>query len=44
MSKVARAFKSANEVVVKKVLPFGTIYLSEEGFSTLVNIKTKNRN
>ena len=44
MSKVAKAFKIAHEEAVKKLLPFGTTYLCEQGFSTLMNIKTKNRN
>ncbi|XP_035214636.1 protein ZBED8-like [Stegodyphus dumicola] len=44
MSKAAKAFKIAHEEAVKKLLPFGTTYLCEQGFSTLMNIKTKNRN
>ncbi|XP_072392116.1 protein FAM200C-like [Diabrotica undecimpunctata] len=45
MSKAAKAFKIAHEEAVKKLLPFGTTYLSEKGFSTLImNIKMKNRN
>lgn len=44
MSKAAKAFKIAHEEAVKKLLPFGTAYLCEQGFSTLMNIKTKNRN
>ncbi|XP_072377709.1 protein FAM200C-like [Diabrotica undecimpunctata] len=44
MSKAAKAFKIVHEDGVKKLLPFGTTYLCEQGFSTLMNIKTKNRN
>ncbi|XP_072381091.1 zinc finger MYM-type protein 6-like [Diabrotica undecimpunctata] len=44
MSKAAKAFKIVHEDAVKKLLPFGTTYLCEQGFSTLMNIKTKNRN
>ncbi|XP_050519383.1 protein FAM200A-like [Diabrotica virgifera virgifera] len=44
MSKAAKAFKITHEETVKKLLPFGTTYLYEQGFSTLMNIKTKNRN
>ncbi|XP_035226238.1 protein ZBED8-like [Stegodyphus dumicola] len=44
MSKAAKAFIIAHEEVVKKLLPFRTTYLCEQGFSTLMNIKTKNRN
>jgi len=44
MSKAAKAFKAAHEEAVKKLLQFGIIYLCEQGFFTLMNIKTKNRN
>ncbi|KAK9717243.1 hypothetical protein QE152_g24266 [Popillia japonica] len=44
MSKVAKAFKTAHEEALKKLLPFGTTYLCEQGFSTRMNLKTKNRN
>lgn len=44
MSKVAKAIKIAHEEAVKKLLPFGTTYLCGQGFSALMNIKTKNRN
>ncbi|XP_072383865.1 uncharacterized protein [Diabrotica undecimpunctata] len=44
MSKAAKAFKIVHEDAVKKLLPFGTTYLCEQGFSTLMNINTKNRN
>jgi zinc finger BED domain-containing protein 5/7/8/9 len=42
--KAAKAFKIAHEEAVKKLLPFATTYPCEQGFSTLMNIKTKNRN
>ena len=41
---LSQAFKIAYEEVVKKLLPFATSYLCEQGFPTLMNIKTKNRN
>jgi hypothetical protein len=44
MSRAAKAFKIAHEEAVKKLLPFATTYLCEHGFSTLMNIKTKQRN
>ena len=44
MSRAANAFKIAHEEAVKKLLPFATTYLCEQGFSTLLNIKTKQRN
>ena len=44
LSKAAKAFKIAHEEAEKKLLPFATTYLCEQGFSTLMNIKTKNRN
>ena len=44
LSKAAKAFKIAYEKAVKKLLPFATTYLCEQGFSILMNIKTMNRN
>jgi hypothetical protein len=44
MSRAAKAFKSAQEEAIKVLLPFATTYLCEQGFSTLVNLKTKYRN
>ena len=44
LSEAAKAFKISHEEAVKKLLPFATTYLCEQGFSTLMNIKTKNRN
>ena len=43
LSKAAKAFKIAHEAE-KKLLPFATTFLCEQSFSTLMNIKTKNRN
>ncbi|KAK2724253.1 hypothetical protein QYM36_000948 [Artemia franciscana] len=42
--ETAKALKIAHEEAVKKLLPFGTTCLYEQCFSTLMNIKTKNRN
>jgi hypothetical protein len=39
MSRAAKAFKIAHEEAVKKLLPFATIYLRKQGFSTLMNMK-----
>jgi hypothetical protein len=44
MSTAAKAFKIVHEGVVKKLLHFATTYLCEQGFSTLMNIKTMQRN
>lgn len=44
MSKAAKAFKIAHEKAFKELVPFRTTYLCEQGFSTLMNIKTKSRN
>ena len=44
MSKAAKAFKIAHVGATKMLLPFTTTYLCEQGFSTLVNLKTKYRN
>ncbi|XP_026476289.1 protein ZBED8-like [Ctenocephalides felis] len=44
MSKAAKGFEIAHEEAVKKLLPFGTTYLCEQGFSSLVNIKSRSRN
>ena len=44
MSKAAKAYKTAHLEATKMLLPFATTYLCEQGFSTLVNLKTKYRN
>ena len=44
MSKAAKSVKIAHEETVKILLPFRTTFLREQGFSTLLNVKTKNRN
>lgn len=44
MSKTAKAYKTAHMEATKMLLPFATTYLCEQGFSTLVNLKTKYRN
>ena len=44
MSTAAKAFQIAHEEAVKKLLPFATTCLCEQDFSTLTNIKTKQRN
>jgi hypothetical protein len=44
MLRAAKAFKIAHEEAVKKLMPFATTYLCDQGFSTLMNIKTKQRN
>ncbi|XP_067141801.1 protein FAM200C-like [Centruroides vittatus] len=44
MSEAAKVFKIAYKEAVKKLLPFATTYLCEQGFSILMNIKMKNRN
>ncbi|XP_068200595.1 protein FAM200C-like [Palaemon carinicauda] len=44
MSKTAKAYKNAHMEATKMLLPFATTYLCEQGFSTLVNLKTKYRN
>ncbi|XP_068200630.1 protein FAM200C-like [Palaemon carinicauda] len=43
MSKTAKAYKTAH-MEATKMLHFATTYLCEQGFSTLVNLKTKYRN
>ncbi|XP_068243859.1 protein FAM200C-like [Palaemon carinicauda] len=44
MSKTAKAYKTAHMEATKMLLPFATTYLCEQGFSTLVNLKTRYRN
>ncbi|XP_068245162.1 protein FAM200C-like [Palaemon carinicauda] len=44
MSKTAKAYKTAHMEATKMLLPFATTYLCKQGFSTLVNLKTKYRN
>ncbi|XP_042241175.1 protein ZBED8-like, partial [Homarus americanus] len=44
ISRAAKAFKIAHVEATKMLLPFATTYLCEQGFSTIVKLKTKYRN
>ena len=37
-------FPQLSLFVLRKLLPFSSTYLCESGFSTMLNIKSKNRN
>ena len=39
-----QSYTNVSMIVLRVFVPFASIYLCETGFSTLVNIKTKNRN
>jgi len=43
LCSIQTEFKNISEKAIKIVLQFSTLYLCEHGFSTLTNIKTKNR-
>lgn len=43
-AKYVHIYKSVGDVAIRTLLPFSSTYLCENGFSTLVNIKTKRRN
>ena len=38
------AFRNPSRIALNLLLPFSTIYLCEQGFSTLMHMKTKERN
>ena len=44
MSKAVKAFKIAHKEATKNLLAFGTKYLCEQGFSSVMNMKTKYKN
>jgi hypothetical protein len=43
-TKYVRVYPNVAEVALRVILPFSTSYLCESGFSTLVTLKTKQRN